>query len=873
MLKSTLLITVIINAISYYAIASTTTSIQEVGSASFNGITDQIFIENEVQINDSFSISTWINTSSDQVSKIQSIVSQSNGSNGWSFQLSETNRIQALYFSDSTTFKIETNSLISYDVWRHVSLVYDGESLSIYIDGILDTSQSINFEAELLETPIAIGALAKSNQTTGQHFKGFIDEFRIWNTALAIDHIRFFMNQELINLNSNVAGSILPYPNDSSESLSWDNLVAYYTFNNGIAVDRSNQQLTTIQDATRFDAVDQTAPLPYTSITNGDWKDPATWNENLAIHAPNSTRVINGEQVLVNWNIVQTTHDIKINNSIEILSLDIQNQTIEVLKNQSLTITNTLKLDGTLDLVGESQLVQTMGSKLNSDSKGFIERDQQGSGNKYNYNYWSSPVSYSKTDQVNSGFDVASIMMDGTNPTEPKPLNFTAETNPDGSPATNSQAATVSPRWIHKYSNLASGTYANWQYVGNEGELKAGEAYSMKGTGASTDQNYTFKGLPNNGPIELNANAGNDYLIGNPYPSAMDARRFIMDNPQLDGTIYYWEHMGGESHSTTDYVGGYSMYNLSGGTPNATKGTADALVNSDGKDIKLPGRFIPVAQGFFVIVKDDGAIKFDNSQRVFEKENNGNSVFVSAPGSTYDAAHSTYSQDSDERSKIRIGFDSPNEIHRQILLTIDPNATRGIDRGYDGYQFDDQVDDMAFWMQNERFSIQGIGEVTGSIELPLYIKLKDNGTIKIGLDHIENLDDDQPVYLKDANTGVLHNLRESKFESPFLFKGQYKARFSIVFHGKSTLSNDTVESQENILVFTPQATDAIHISTPDTIVLDQVSLTNMLGQQVKNWEVNDSKEIVLSRNGIASGNYIVTMKSAGTDYHRKVMLR
>lgn len=88
----------------------------------------------------------------------------------------------------------------------------------------------------------------------------------------------------------------------------------------------------------------------------------------------------------------------------------------------------------------------------------------------------------------------------------------------------------------------------------------------MKGTGASTsDQNYVFVGKPNNGDIDLTVFDGNIYLVGNPYPSALDAHEFINDNPDLDGTIYLWEHWGGNSHQLQLYQGGYAMYNLSGG--------------------------------------------------------------------------------------------------------------------------------------------------------------------------------------------------------------------------------------------------------------------------------------------------------------------
>jgi hypothetical protein len=43
-----------------------------------------------------------------------------------------------------------------------------------------------------------------------------------------------------------------------------------------------------------------------------------------------------------------------------------------------------LKLDGKIDLVGMSQLVQTAESDLDVTSAGSIERDQQGQSNKYN---------------------------------------------------------------------------------------------------------------------------------------------------------------------------------------------------------------------------------------------------------------------------------------------------------------------------------------------------------------------------------------------------------------------------------------------------------------------------------------------------------
>ncbi len=141
----------------------------------------------------------------------------------------------------------------------------------------------------------------------------------------------------------------------------------------------------------------------------------------------------------------------------------------------------------------------------------------------------------------------------------------------------------------------------------------------MKGPGTgsiTTPQNYVLLGKPNNGDINLPISAGNEYLVGNPYPSALDADQFIRDNGNFGsgsttGTLYFWEHWGGGSHILSEYQGGYATYTLAGGVPAASSGTS-------GTATKTPKRYIPVAQGFFVTSSNSGTIKFNNGQRVFQ---------------------------------------------------------------------------------------------------------------------------------------------------------------------------------------------------------------------------------------------------------------
>jgi hypothetical protein len=56
-----------------------------------------------------------------------------------------------------------------------------------------------------------------------------------------------------------------------------------------------------------------------------------------------------------------------------------------------------------------------------------------------------------------------------------------------------------------------------------------------------------FTGIPNNGIITISiGGTGSFNLIGNPYPSALDASQFLSTNSGvLGGTIYFWTHSTG----------------------------------------------------------------------------------------------------------------------------------------------------------------------------------------------------------------------------------------------------------------------------------------------------------------------------------------
>ena len=403
----------------------------------------------------------------------------------------------------------------------------------------------------------------------------------------------------------------------------------------------------------------------------------------------------------------------------------------------------------------------------------------------------------------------------------------------------------------------------------------------------SLEQNYTVQGKPNNGQITLPINAGNDYLIGNPYASAIDAQKFIQDNaPTIEGTgnttgtIYFWEHWGGGSHILSEYQGGYATYNLAGAVPAVAYGTADPDVDQSNLiGTKLPGRYIPVGQGFFVVGENTGTIKFNNSQRVFVTEGGSSSVFMrnAASSTIVQSAQDPQNEEEEEgdtRMKIRLAFNSASTYTRKILVTADSSATTDYDWGYDAELYDNQVDDM-YWLINEgKYVIQGIDEINLETVLPLGVNLGAAGEQVISIDKLENIPNDMDIYLHDMELGVYHNLKEGDYNFN-AGQGVYLNRFEIVFKTQDSLSVEEVTAQalNELQVIYDNDVKIITIKNPEQLLIDQVEIFTILGQSVySSDEYTANEELQIETKTYSTGAYIVKIETETGSISKKVLV-
>ncbi|ULC60438.1 T9SS type A sorting domain-containing protein [Flaviramulus sp. BrNp1-15] len=876
-----------------------------------------------------FSISAWVKADASQTSTRTVMAKGSK----LQLRLNSSHQVEIM-LDDDVTPRFISNMVLNDNKWHQISFVYKSGTIYLYVDGVLDKSEhdvnppSPNFNR------FSVGALFVDKNNISNYFLGEIDEVYVWDQELTQAQVRYLMNQEIerfdVSGTDYVNGKILPQASLSNEvnSIPWSNLKAYYDFNSfygstveGLTNNRNFLRLKyLIKDKTIID--NQTIPVPYISASGGDWDAASTWSNSADQIIPNALSL--DGSTIIDWNIVQISHDIDSGDrDISLLGLiqtdgilkisdpvDVQDETNS---GQGLTITHYLELDGVIDLVGESQLVQTEGSIIDIDSGGYIERDQQGTASGFNYNYWSSSVGPITGNSATKGTGIAStnanhtisgVLNDGTISSSYQSLLYNASPNGSGSIPPPGFARTISTEWLYKFYGVADDYYA-WSKIGESSSLLPGEGFTMKGTGGSalipisTQQNYVFVGLPNNGDItlELDKSSGEvERLIGNPYPSAIDATEFILDNMSIadggnnstgtifNGALYFWDHFGQEdSHVLKDYVGGYATRNLTGG---AVAISNDARLNNDlTTGTKVPGQYIPVNQGFFVstvldgfdndngtpvLTVDGGDIVFKNSQRVYVAEDGAASLFFKSVSSK--KKNNSNANYIDVTPTIKLMYSSPLGYHRQIVLGANKNASMEFDLGYDAFMADVAEEDMYWNINSKKFVIQGVDTFDASQEFSLGIKVKEAGIASIKLDALENIDTSTSVFIKDSITEETYKINDSAFDV-FLEPGEYNDRYKLVFQ-QNNMSLSVEESiiANKVLFYYDLGSSELKIINKDGLYISSVNLYNILGQEIlstnlKSTSLNESVEL-----NVVTGIYIVKLETEKGLINKKIVI-
>jgi len=784
------------------------------------------------------------------------------GQNKFYIRVNSSRKIQVFVNGSN----LQYNTPLDKNRWYHIAAVLGNGELKIYLNG---TEVASKVYTSSIASDTTLLTLGKNPSALNSFFEGKIDEVRVFNEALTEKQLQRIVHQEIENNSGEIRGTVIP---KNIGSLSYNSLLRYYrmdTFKDDIIDDLTTPTVDLITGMKMYNhkVINyQQAPMPFVTLRDGTFA--------TAVNDP--SKDIKGMDVIDNdATIIQVNHNItETGNNTDIGMIINAGASVNVTNDTKMQNEWYLKMDGKIDLVGKSQLIQTEESELVATSAGSLERDQQGQSNRFNYNYWSSPVSSINNTTINHGYTVAGVMKDGTDVNNVRNLQWTTGTN---SSATS--PITLSSYWIFKFQNVGN-NYYNWVSVGKDGTLLPGQGYTLKGSNAATPtQNYTYVGKPNNGTITNPVGANNLMLAGNPYPSAIDADKFIEDNTaSITGTLYFWEHYStNASHNTVAYQGGYAAYNRTGGTAPV----APSIISGLGSSSKTPKRFIPVGQGFFVTGSaTGGTITFNNSQRLFVKEDNVASftMFRNAAESLTTATNNSEDTYTTEQfMKFRLGYNSANNYHRQILLGfMNEHATAGIDPGYDALNFETLSNDMYFIKGINKLNICGEGVFNIDNTYPLGVKNAVAGNVTFVLDNLENVDNNQQVYIFDNVTNTYNSIKGQNFEVT-LPAGVTDNRFTLTFkNGTPDLGTSENELTNGILVTNSQVANTINIKNQlMEATAKSVVLFNILGQQITSWDVEnlDQSNIVLPTNGISTGAYIVKVITDKGNISKKILIK
>lgn len=400
------------------------------------------------------------------------------------------------------------------------------------------------------------------------------------------------------------------------------------------------------------------------------------------------------------------------------------------------------------------------------------------------------------------------------------------------------------------YSYKVTLTSEDWEQENTNSIMEIGKGYIIRGPEPvfpfpPSYPTTSFFGVPNNGILKVtNIFPDKSYLIGNPYPSALNADKFLATNAGvIDGTLYFWTHKtdiqdrnnitsidpitglstagsGAYAYTSDDYA----SYNYTGGVGVGIGYTIGGIEQPTNK----PTGNIAAAQGFFTTsngsITGVNEIVFNNNMRV---DNNNNTMLNSQ---FYKNRNLNTKVISNEKHRIWLNFYNAKGAFKQTLIGYIANATNEYDCHFDGLSFDgNEFVDFYSINQDKNLVIQGRAlPFDENDEIPLGYKSTIEGEFSIKIDQADGLLAEQEVYIEDLLNQTVFDLTNEAYTF-YTKSGAFNDRFILRYTNK-TLNNKDFDSTEKQVLVSNKNKQIIVNSNRESI--GKVAIYDILGKQL-----------------------------------------
>ncbi len=152
-----------------------------------------IYTENKPELNfgDAVSLSCWVKC--EQLDSERFIISHGSWQQRYKLSITPEGLIRWTVKTSTGVSDLDGSTPIELNRYYHVTALYTGYSLELYVDGVLDTFKAFTGTIQPSTKPLTIGRM--DNVETLYALKGSVDEVKLWDKEISIKQVENLKNQ------------------------------------------------------------------------------------------------------------------------------------------------------------------------------------------------------------------------------------------------------------------------------------------------------------------------------------------------------------------------------------------------------------------------------------------------------------------------------------------------------------------------------------------------------------------------------------------------------------------------------------------------------------------------------------------------------